>query len=129
MPGGIGSAGSGVARLGRADLTARGRSRANEARSRTSAYAAAKHTWKITLCKAAYQKGGLWRRAARDLDAARPLPHRYRVAARWLRTIAALPETGDTRSQMNLFAKDARRLDRFFYTPGLYVRYSGQCPA
>lgn len=98
------------------------------ATSRGAAYASAKHLWKVTLCRAAYQQGGLWRQAAQDLDGARPFPHRYRVAAGWLRTIAALPETSDTHAQMRLFAKDARRLDRFFDTPGLYVTYTGQCP-
>lgn len=99
------------------------------ATSRGAAYASAKHLWRVTLCKAAYQQGGLWRRAAQDLEGATPLPHRYKVAAGWLRTIAGLPETGDTQAQMRLFAKDARRLDRFFTTPGLYVTYTGQCPA
>lgn len=129
--GGIARAGSSLTRFkqARPDLTARHKSQAREARSQSSAYAAAKHIWKVTVCRAAYLQGGLWRRAARDLDAARPLPHSYRVAAGWLRTIAGLPETGDTPAQMKLAAKDARRLDKFFHTPGLYVRYTGQCPA
>jgi hypothetical protein len=42
---------------------------------------------------------------------------------------AGLPETGDTPAQMKLFAKDARSLDRFFHTPGLYVSHTGQCRA
>jgi hypothetical protein len=94
----------------------------------TSAYTAAKHLWKVTLCRPAYQQGGLWRQAARDLDAARPLSHSYRVAAGWLRTVASIPETSVTPAQGRLFEKDAGRLDRFFHTPGLYVRYTGQCP-
>lgn len=102
---------------------------ASGATTRDAAYASAKHLWQVTLCKAAYQQGGLWRRAAQALEGARPLPHRYKMAAGWLRTIAALPETSDTHAQMRLFAKDARRLDRFFNTPGLYVTYTGQCPA
>jgi hypothetical protein len=99
------------------------------ATSQSAAYAAAKHTWKATLCKAAYQQGGLWRLAARDLDGARPRPHSYHVAAGWLRAIANVPETSVTSAQMRLFAQDARSLDRFFHTPGLYVKYTGQCPA
>jgi hypothetical protein len=102
---------------------------ASGATSRSAAYMSAKHIWKVTVCRAAYQQGGLWRRAARDLDGARPLPHSYRVAAAWLRTIAGLPETSDTLAQMRLFAKDAHRLNHFFHTPGLYVSYTGQCPA
>lgn len=102
---------------------------ASGASSRAGAYAAARHIWKVTLCRAAYQQGGLWRRAARDLGSARPLPHSYRLAAARLRTIAGLPETGDTHAQMRLFARDARWLDGFFHTPGLYVSYTGQCPA
>lgn len=102
---------------------------ASGATSGSAAYAAAKHAWKVTVCRAAYQQGGLWRRAASDLDGARPRPHSYHVAAGQLRAIAGLPETGDTGAQMRLFAKDARRLDRFFHTPGLYVKYTGQCPA
>jgi hypothetical protein len=98
------------------------------ATSQNAAYAAAKHTWKVTLCKAAYQQGGLWRRATGDLDGARPRPHSYHVAAGWLRAIANLPETSDTPAQMRLFSKDAHRLDHFFHTPGLYVKYTGQCP-
>jgi hypothetical protein len=101
----------------------------SDATSRTAADATAKHIWKVALCRAAYQQGGLWRQAARDLDAARPLPKKFRVAAGWLRTISGLPETGDTAAQMRLFARDARQLDHFFHTPGLYVSYTGQCPA
>lgn len=98
------------------------------ASTRTGAYNAAKHTWKVALCRAAYQQGGLWRRAAADLDGASPSSHRYHVAAGWLRTIAGLPETSVTPAQGRLFSKDAHRLDRFFHTPGLYVSYTGQCP-
>ena len=99
-----------------------------DASSRGAAYAAARHIWKVTLCRAAYQQAGSWRQAARELDGARPLPPSYRVAADWLRTIASVPETSATPAQGRLFAKDAEHLDGFFHTPGLYVRYTGQCP-
>lgn len=101
---------------------------ASGASTRTAAYNAAKHIWKAALCRAAYQQGGLWRRAAGALDGAGPRAHSYRVAAGWLRTIASLPETSATETQGRLFAKDARHLDHFFHTPGLYVRYTGPCP-
>lgn len=86
--------------------------------------AAAKRAWVKGSYASSYQVGVYLRRSASDLERAAVPDAKdrlaYREAARELRELAALPETGDTTSQRAEAQHDLRALNSFFDTTRLY---------
>lgn len=92
-----------------------------------SAFAAARRAWTRSACVAAAGEGPAWRAAAADLRRARPLTKGDRAAIARLYDLARLPETSETKQQMREFGADAKTLDRFFHTPGMFLKAVPRC--
>jgi len=92
-----------------------------------SAFAAARRAWTRSACVAAAGEGPAWRAAAADLRRARPLTKGDRAAIARLYDLARLPETSETKQQMREFGADAKTLDRFFHTPGMFLKAVPHC--
>lgn len=95
--------------------------------SHVSAYAAARRAWRRSACVPAAGEGPAWRAAAADLKRARPLTKGDRAAIARLYDLARLPETSETKQQMREFGTDAKALDRFFHTPGMFLKAVPHC--
>jgi hypothetical protein len=72
-------------------------------------------------------KGPAWRAAAADLKRARPFTKGDQAASRRLYDLARLPEISETQRQMHVFEADAKALDRFFHTPGMFLKAVPHC--
>jgi hypothetical protein len=92
-----------------------------------SAFAAARRVWTRSACAPAAGEGPAWRAAAADLKRARPLTKGDQAASARLYDLARLPEISETKHQMHEFEADAKVLDRFFHTPGMFLKAVPHC--
>jgi hypothetical protein len=87
----------------------------------------ARAEWQDALCVDAAGQSIYWHQAVRFLRESINPGNRdsYLGAIANLTGILSVPETSATRAQMNEFSADARALNQFFDTPGLYVTSAG----
>jgi hypothetical protein len=87
----------------------------------------ARAEWQDALCVDAAGQSIYWHQAVRFLRESinSGIRNSYMGAIANLTGILSVPETSATRAQMNEFSADARALNQFFGTPGLYVTSAG----
>jgi glucose/arabinose dehydrogenase len=82
-----------------------------------TAFTKARSAWKQSATVAAANVSRYLTQAARDLQPA--TGRGFAAAERELTTLASMPETGATRSQISQATADVQALDGFFGTPGM----------